>query len=62
MKVRYIQMSPPDGDLSREQIVFTEEFDSPVSDWCEPGMSVYRDEVIDIPDLVGFPMEQIFSR
>ena len=68
MKVRYIQMSPPDGDLVREQIIFTDDFDSPADNFCENGMVVYIDAVVempggsDYPDGGSMPINQVFSR
>ena len=62
MKVRYIQMSPKDENLNTESIVFTDDFDSPASEWLNAGDMVYVDKVIDMQVPVAFPLNHIFTR
>lgn len=60
-KVRFIGMFSSDGSLEKETIVFTRDFNSPVTDWLVSGMMVHTDKVIkmDVPHC--FPMEKEFK-
>lgn len=59
-KVRFIGMNEKGGSLNKETIVFTEDFDSPASDWLSSGMEVHTDKIIDMQVPMSFPMEKEF--
>lgn len=59
-KVRIIICSTEDG--SKEDVIFTQEFDTPASDYCRPGLTIDCDEVkeLDLPS--AFPLEHTLTK
>lgn len=62
MKVRVITASPRDGSLNTEDLVFTDDFESPAQDFVRNTLKVYIDQVIEMEIPSGFPLNSTFSR
>jgi hypothetical protein len=62
MKVRIICASPADGSLDKEDVCFTEDFESNPNDFVRFGLAVHTDKIVDIELPSAFPLEHTFSR
>ena len=62
MKVRLIQATPPDGSLDREDICWTEDFETPAAEFVRSTLRVIFDQVIEANLPGQFPFEHTFSR
>ncbi len=56
-KIRVIIQSSPDGNLFREEVIFTEYLDTPIDDFKVPGLTIDSDIIIDNNLPSGFPTE-----
>ena len=62
-KIRYIQMSPADGTLLSEAIIFTDDFETKAEDFFPISKHVvYTDSIIEMEIPGGFPLNNEFTR
>ncbi len=59
-QIRVIVMSSESG--REEEVIFTEDFDSPVVDFVSSGLTVMADEIIDNNLPIIFPTDRILRK
>jgi len=60
--IRIIHTSQSRGEVLREQITITDDFDIPAIDYCPPRWEVVSDEKHDIDMASGFPIGHTFEK
>ena len=62
MKVRLILAASKDGNLGKEEVTFTDDFETEASDYCTDDLEITFDKVIeaDLPDI--FPLNSTLSK
>ena len=59
---RLIHLVSKSKQEDKEQVLFTDDFDSPATDWCTFDIKVVEDTIIDADLPTGFPINWILSR